>query len=691
MTIWAIIPLISCLAYIALLIMTLPSARRRIHKIFALYLSFAAVWSFTSFMLHLNAFPDQALFWNEILTAALVGTLVSYYHFIRAYCNKPAGYGVYLGYLMAVVLLTLCLSSYIVQYAYVIDGVLYHSLGYSIYLIGAISLIYIGAGLYLLINKYHVTTDLIERNRTSYLIAGWSIVTSVSYTNLIPAVAGLPLDQIGNVVNVLIISYAVSRFHMLDIRFVLREGLVYSSLTIFLTSLYLLLLFILQSFFHDWTGFNSIALAAGFALLIAILSNPLMNILQRGIDRVFFRETFDYRQLLLHFSNRINNVLDLNELSESIMDPIARVFHTRQVSLLFPRNESGDFTTQFVRETSPRETVPELKLNNGSPIVNWLASEGKALSQESIEILPQFKSLWETEKTLFNDSKIKLLCPIRSKGELIGILAVGEKQSGTIFTSEEIDLLMTIANEAAIAIENARMLDSLRNEQLRADQLLGQVVQVQEEERERISADLHDGVAQWLAAASYQIQTINTLLSRNGGDKAAIELTTMENTIDRSLKELRRVVIGLRPPALDELGLRHSLRHILEDLKKDEIECIFKETGMSVRLPSSIEIAVFRIVQETLNNIRKHANASQVYLHLHLQSNQLLVEIRDNGKGFDLYQTLDSAISVGHMGLLGMKKRAETLGGAFKIKTEVGMGTIITLELPIPSQMEGDS
>ncbi|MDD4876922.1 MAG: sensor histidine kinase, partial [Dehalococcoidales bacterium] len=245
----------------------------------------------------------------------------------------------------------------------------------------------------------------------------------------------------------------------------------------------------------------------------------------------------------------------------------------------------------------------------------------------------------------------------------------------------DIELVMSLANQAGIIIENARMFDSLTKQQHQVEQLLAQVVLAQEEERERISIDLHDGVAQWLAAASYQIQTVHYLLSGNGNSKAQSELVEMENTIDKSLKELRRVLIGLRPPALDELGLSHAIRQNLEELKNDGIDPQFNETGTPIRLTSNVEIATYRIVQEALNNIRKHAKATIVNLNLQFQADKLLVEIRDNGRGFNLSQTLDSAISAGHMGLLGMQQRIETLGGNINIKSSE-KGTIITLSLP---------
>jgi len=689
LTIWALIPLITCLSYIVLFVLTLPYIRRRINKRFASFLAVSAFWSFTSFMLHLNAFPRQALLWNELLVVALVGTLITYYHFIRAYTNRPAGWGTYIGYTLVMVMAVLCLNGQIVQYAYVIDGVLHHSLGISLYFIGAVSLTFIGAVIVHLIKRYRSATEQAERNRTMYLMIGWAILIIGAYTNLIPAVAGLPLDHIGSLTNAVIIAYAIGRYRLLDIRVVVRKGLIYSSLTILFTAVYLLLILVLQMFLHSWAEYTSLALAAGFALLVIVALNPLRNFIQRWIDRLFYRETYDYRRILFSFSDRISNVIDLSELAQSILEPVIQAMHVRKAALLFPENESVDFTTRFAQQVSEEELAIKLRFSDDSSLVSWLTSEGKALRWETIGNIPQLKGLWESERYTLEALGVELLCPIRSKGKLAGILVLGKKQSDARYSDDEVDLLMTMANEAAVAIENARMLDSLKSEQRRVEELLAQAVLAQEEERQRISVDLHDSVAQWLVAASYRAQTCDQVLSGDNNDAARTELTAMEKTITKSLKELRRVVIGLRPPALDELGLTHALRQSLEELKAEGLDCKFSQMGGPRRLPSRVEIAVYRIVQEALANIRKHASASRVNLRLHFQDDKLLVEIRDNGRGFDLSQTLGSAISVGHVGLLGMKQRAEMLGGDVRIRTSEGAGTSVVLSLPIQPRPEG--
>ena len=688
MNAWIIIPLITCISYIALFIWALPSVNRRVNRLFCLYVAVAATWSFTSFMLHLNAFPEQALLWNELLSIALIWALLTYYHFIRAYVQVPAGKGIYIFYFILVIFAGFILSGKIIRYAYVSDGILYHDLGYASYLVGVLSLTPVIIGLILLIKKYRSSSDQSERNRTAYLISGWSILMLLGYTNVIPALAKFPLDHIGNLINALIIAYAIRKYNLLDIKIVIRRGVVYSTLTIFLTTCYLLLLFTIQILFQDWLGYSSLAIAFGFALIAALLFNPIRNIIQKWIDRIFYRETYDYRQMLLHFSDKISNVLDLEELTQSILDPVVNAMHVKQASLLFPENGTGDFRTRFAKQANNDEPLPKLKLTVDNPIIYWLEKESKAFRQKFIDTLPELKGLWEVERIAISVLGVELLCPIRSKGSLIGILALGEKQSGTPYTDEEIDLLMTMANEAAVALENARMLDSLKSQQLQVEQLLGQVVLAQEEERNRISIDLHDSVAQWLVAASYGMQAFRQSLPPGEVDRARDELTDMEQTVTRSLRELRRVVIGLRPPALDELGLNHALKKSLDDYKRDGVIYKYTQTGEPRRLPSSMEITTYRIVQEALANVRKHSNATRVTLRVEFRDDGLMVEIRDNGQGFNLSSTLDSAISVGHLGLLGMKQRVDMLGGELNIKTSEGKGTSITVNLPIQIPVE---
>ncbi len=213
MTVWSIIPLVTCSAYLVLLIFALQQAHNRANRMFAVYLGIAAFWSFTAFMLHMDGVPaSQTLFWNQMLVVALVGTLIAYYHFVRAYTNKPGGIWLYAGYVLLAVITALSFTGNIVEYSYVENGVLVHELGMSLYVIMTISLTYTAAVLYQFIRKYRTSTDPIERNRTMYLITGWVMLAILTMTNAFPKAAQLPLDHIGSLINALIISYAISKF-----------------------------------------------------------------------------------------------------------------------------------------------------------------------------------------------------------------------------------------------------------------------------------------------------------------------------------------------------------------------------------------------------------------------------------------------------------------------------------------------
>jgi len=618
---------------------------------------------------------------------------VQLYYFAMSFLHLPGGLGIRLGYASLALLTTLAVLGYAPP-SIILEGGTFvgPSYGWWFILYVAPLVILAGLGVHSLVKRLRILTDPRERNKISYLIAavGLLVIFSIGFgISPLALAGGLPWGHIGALFSACILTYAVMKHELVSINSVLRRGLGWASLFVIGAGAYLLVFFLINLLFGFELDAVTLTLATLSAAAVSLFVYRLRPIFLGIVNQLFYRGTYSYRQALRSFNSKMGNIINLNELADEMLPTLVKALRTPQAKLLFEDISSGDFTTQFTYPKVKAKSSDEPRFNLDNPIVAWLEKATSPLNLKQIDNIPQFKGLWQTERGNLIASNLELLCPIKSRGKLIGILALGRKQSKALYSQEDIELVMSLASQAGIIIENARMFDSLKKQQLQVQQLLAQVVLAQEEERERISVDLHDSVAQWLAAASYRAQTVNALLSGNDSDEARSELATMENTIDKSLKELRRVLTGLRPPALDELGLSHALRQSLEDLKTDGLDCHFSEVGTPARLPSSMEIAVYRVVQEALTNVRKHANATKVNLRSQFQTDELLVEIRDNGRGFDLSQTLDSAISVGHMGLLGMKQRVETLGGDIKIKTGKGAGTAITLRFPIQPQIEG--
>jgi len=458
MNIWTAIPLVSFLAFTILAVLILRQDRTRVNRVFARFLIASGVWSFTSFMLHLNAHPQLALLWNQILVAALLWTVVSYYHFVRAYNNRPSGIGTYLGYAAVVTILALSLNGYIIKYAYVTDGVLYHDLGSSLYIIGGISAVFLITSAFMLIRRYHSSLDPTDRNRTIYLVIGSAVVIISSYiTNLTPAIAGLSIDHIGNLTNASIITYAIMRYQLLNIRFVAKKTLGYALVIACLGGIYAGSIFLWQGILPADTTYTIVLRTTALVLLLALLARPLMRKLEDSLDHLFHRKNYESRRALLNFNKRMSSVINLDELAEEMLSTITKALHLTQAKLMIQDFTSGDFTAQFTYPKAEGESDGDISFNIDNPIVTWLHKETEPLNLEPIDNMPKFKGLWEVEKRQITASNLGLLCPIKNRDRLVGILALGKKQSGSIYSHEDLELAMNIANQAGAIINNAQL------------------------------------------------------------------------------------------------------------------------------------------------------------------------------------------------------------------------------------------
>lgn len=457
MNLWAIIPLVSFITFAALAVLVLQQTRRRVDKVFTLFLAASALWSFTSFMLVYDPSSTHLLFWNSMVFVAIPWATVGYYHFVRVYNNKPAGLFVYVGYALVLVVLGFALSGNIVKDAYFVNGFLHHDIGYWPYIIGVILAPFLFAATIMLIQRYRHSTDPVDRNRTLYLITGSGIAMAVTYINpFTPALAGLPTDHLGTLANALIIAYAIQRYQLLNIRLVARRGLSYILVISCLVGVGSVAVFVGQHYLLDQPRVLPIALASAMMLLVVLLARPLRHLVQELIDRIFYGQTYKYRQALLTFSKKMGNIINLGELASEMLPAVTKALNISQATLLFEDANSGDFTTQFTYPEAEKETANDgLRLNADNPIITWLEKESEPLDLGKIDSLPQLKGLWQAEKE--NLADMEILCPIKTGGRLIGILALGQKQQGKLYSHEDIELVVGMANQASILIENARL------------------------------------------------------------------------------------------------------------------------------------------------------------------------------------------------------------------------------------------
>ncbi|MBD7937183.1 sensor histidine kinase [Cytobacillus sp. Sa5YUA1] len=206
-----------------------------------------------------------------------------------------------------------------------------------------------------------------------------------------------------------------------------------------------------------------------------------------------------------------------------------------------------------------------------------------------------------------------------------------------------------------------------------------QIIEAQEEERKRLSREIHDGPAQMMANVMMRSDLIERVYKERGTDEAMEEIRNLKKMVRSALYEVRRIIYDLRPMALDDLGLVPTLKKYLQTIEEyhNSTKITFMNVGKEVRLPSQYEVALFRLIQEAVQNAMKHAYADEIIVKTEINNDRIAVVIRDNGKGFDINEKKAQSF-----GIIGMRERVELLEGQLSIDSNIGKGTIIIIQVP---------
>ena len=210
-----------------------------------------------------------------------------------------------------------------------------------------------------------------------------------------------------------------------------------------------------------------------------------------------------------------------------------------------------------------------------------------------------------------------------------------------------------------------------------------QVTKAQEEERKRIARELHDETAQRLIALSHQLENFASDNKHLSADDVQL-LANLRQQLKDALKEVRYFSQDLRPPMLDDLGLIPAVEWLSDELEREfGIKADLRVIGTERRLIPEAELLFFRVIQEAISNVRRHAEASQVEITIEYDDCKTTAIVRDNGKGFALPETLGELSRTGKLGLVGMEERAKLLGGSLRLESEPGKGTTVVIEAPL--------
>ncbi len=366
--------------------------------------------------------------------------------------------------------------------------------------------------------------------------------------------------------------------------------------------------------------------------------------------------------------------LNLDPLLRKILATAVEFMNASAGSLLL-LDEMTEELIFAVIEGGGGENLKGMRMNRDKGIAGWVATHRKPLIVDDVSSDNRY---YESIANSFNYKPTSLLCvPMISRNKLIGVLQVIHNQPGRYFKEMEQQLLTTFANQAAIAIENARLYESLKEER---DHLLV----VEDEIRKNLARDLHDGPTQLLASIVMSLGYTEEL-ARRAPEHIPEEIGHALDIAEKALTQLRTLLFDLRPVILETHGLLPALEVYSERLNEtDDLNLVLTVEDEFERLSSRAEVAIFAIIQEAVNNAKKYAESSRIDLIIRLDKEQdtLTFVIRDDGAGFDVQAVKARYAEQGSLGLINMYERTEIINGFLKINSKVGEGTEIILNVP---------
>ncbi|MGC8781114.1 MAG: GAF domain-containing protein, partial [Anaerolineae bacterium] len=372
--------------------------------------------------------------------------------------------------------------------------------------------------------------------------------------------------------------------------------------------------------------------------------------------------------ILHEIATTISQSLDLKEILGRSLDEVLRLTGIDS-GAIFLREETLGKLELYAHRGFSEETaraVAQFGMLDGSC--------GGVLEHREVIVVPAVSRYRNRRARALQREKLSTLVhvPLVAKGTTLGSMCVATRRERE-FDAAARDLLYAIGSQIAVAIENARLYAELqRRERLRGE-LLHKIIAAQEEERKRIARDLHDETSQTLTALLYAVDEALELT-----DAAEIKQTlqNMRTIAQRTLDGVHKLIFDLRPSMLDHLGLAPALRWFAQSrLEPANVRLIIEDANAPRRLPAEVETALFRVFQEAITNIARHALARNVRIAFAQHNNMVEIAIEDDGIGFDMVSVTLSPDSGRGLGLLGMQERVELLGGRFHLDSAPGFGT----------------
>ena len=376
-------------------------------------------------------------------------------------------------------------------------------------------------------------------------------------------------------------------------------------------------------------------------------------------------EKVTYLQEIYEFTREIITIFNLPEIINFILRKMAQFFGVERSLILLLRDQriQGIYTYPPMQENQEIRSIMEKSLKEG---VSLFVDEGGEIQREIDQ--SQFKRV--------------VAIPIQAHARCYGALALYNRKKGFKFIDKELGLLNQFLYITAVALENAFMLEEIERSRQELRLLTGKMIRIQEEERKRLASDIHDTLAQALTGIGYKIQFCRELSIKNPS-LLMDQFDGLIKTVHQAMDQSKELINSLRPDLIDTMGLVPALKRHIDNFMQETGIRVTVHLPKKVHISSEANICLFRIAQEALMNVYKHAGTNTAEVNLRKEDGKVHLSISDNGKGFDFSQGSPWIKDHNKMGLLSMKERVETARGTFLIHAAINRGCRVEAEIPL--------
>jgi HD-GYP domain-containing protein (c-di-GMP phosphodiesterase class II) len=470
MNIYTVLPLVASVALLFLggyVIGKKPG--NHINQVWALLCFCLALWSFGTFVLFSSADKEVALSWLKLYNLGAVLVPAAFLHFVTVFSrdNSKVGKATYLfAYATSAVFFFLGFTDLFNK------GVEYHYWGYYPFpgpanvVFDLLFGVFLIVALIKLVSKYRQSVGR-QRNQYKYIFLAGVISFGTCLTNFLPIykIDVYPIGQIGVLFGGVIISSAIIKYRLMDIDLIVRKSVIYSALTALVASSYVGTVLVLQTVFKGLTGYNSLLAAVIVSLVIALTFEPVHRSIQLFIDKTFFKRKYEYQQVISSASEDFKTQVSTLETSAFLIDTVTESLHSTKSWIMVINRRDSHFITMSAYSL-PDSIKHSLSFSTNSKIVEMLTNRSEPLYFDDQENTKFRRKVDRDELSIIGQLGVNVVIPLKGKNGLVGMLFLGEKKSGESYNQDDIELLVTLCNQAAVSIENAHLYEDLQESYL---------------------------------------------------------------------------------------------------------------------------------------------------------------------------------------------------------------------------------